>query len=88
MSLEFEKRACCMHKFDITCLDKSYLNSEILSSENNSQITGCNFARMDHPLNAEHGGVCLYYKYSLPKKFIDISYLQECINFKFKIGDF
>ena len=42
---------------------------------------------MDHPSNTKRGGVCLYYKCSLPLKVIDVSYLQECINFEVKIGD-
>ena len=57
------------------------------SSDSNLQIPGYNFARMDHPSNPKRGGVCLYYKCSLPLKVIDVSYLQECINFKVKIGD-
>ena len=77
----------CIHKFDIICLSESYLNSETLSSDSNLQIPGYNFARMDHPSNTKRGGVCLYYKCSLPLKVIDVSYLQECINFEVKIGD-
>ena len=42
---------------------------------------------MDHPSNTKRGGVCLYYKCSLPLKVINVSYLQECINFEVKIGD-
>ena len=42
---------------------------------------------MDHPSNTKHRVVCLHYKCSLPLKVIDISYLQECINFEVKIGD-
>ena len=42
---------------------------------------------MDHPSNAKHRVACLHYKCSLPLKVIDISYLQECINFEVKIGD-
>ena len=42
---------------------------------------------MDHPSNTKHGGVCLDYKWSLPLKVIEVSYLQESINFEVKIGD-
>ena len=77
----------CIHKFDIIYLSESYLNSEILSSDSNLQIARFNFARMNHPSNSKRGGVCLYYKCSLPLKVIDVSYLQECINFQVKIGD-
>ena len=40
---------------------------------------------MDHPSNTKRGGVCLYYKCSLPLKVIDLSYLQKYINFEVKI---
>ena len=42
---------------------------------------------MDHPSNIKRGGVCLYYKCSLPLKVIEVSYLQECINFEVKTGE-
>ena len=76
----------CIHKFEIICLSESYLNSEILSSDSNLQILGYNFARIDHPSNTKCGGVCPYYECLLPLNVIDISYLQECINFVVKIG--
>ena len=42
---------------------------------------------MDRPSNIKRGGVCLYYKCSLPLKVRNVSYLQECINFEVKISD-
>ena len=51
-------------------LSSSLNPTEILLSDNNLQITGYNFARMDHPSNTKHGGECLYYKCSLPLKVI------------------
>ena len=75
-----------MHKFNIICLSESYLNSRILSSNSNLQIPGYNFARMDHPSNTKREGVCLDYKCLLPLKVIDVSYLQECINFEVQTG--
>ena len=77
----------CIHKFGIICLSECYFNSEILSSDSNLQISGYNFTRVDHPSNTKRGCVCLYYKCSLPLKVIDISYLQEHINFEVKVGD-
>ena len=77
----------CIHKFDSICLSEYYLNSEVFSSDSNLQIPGYNFARMEHPSNTKRGSVCLYYKCSLPPKVIDVSYLQEFINFEVKIGD-
>ena len=76
-----------MHKLEIICLSESYLNSEILSSDSILQMPGYNFASIDHPSNTKPRVVCLYYKCSLLLKVIDLSYLQECINFDIKIGD-
>ena len=50
-------------------------------------MSGYNFARMDHPSNTKRGRMCLYYNCSLPLKVIDVSYLQECINFEINNDD-
>ena len=42
--------------------------------------------RADHPSGNRRGGVCIYYKESLPIKMLIINYLQECIFFDLKIG--
>ena len=42
--------------------------------------------RADHPSGNRRGGVCVYYKETLPIKMLDINYLQECIYFDLKIG--
>ena len=42
--------------------------------------------RADHPSGNRRGGVCVYYKETLPIKMLDINYLQECICFDLKIG--
>ena len=46
-----------------------------------------NFAKIDDPSNTKCEGVCLYYKYSLALKVMDVSHLKECVNFEVKIGD-
>ena len=38
-------------------------------------------------MNIKRGGVCIYYKISLPLKIKHFQYLQECINFEIKIKD-
>ena len=74
-------------KFDVICLSETFLNSETLSNDDNLMIPGYNFVRSDHPSNSKRGGVCIYYKSSLPIKVLDINLLQECINFELIIGD-
>ena len=45
-----------------------------------------NLVREDHPSNSKRGGVCIYYKSSLPFRVINVKYLQESISFELKIG--
>ena len=76
-----------VNKFDIVCLSETFLNSEILTDDENLQIPGYSIAQVDHPSNIKRGGVCIYYKTLLPLKLLDIKYLQECINLELIIGD-
>ena len=71
---------------DIICLSETYLDSTIQSDNDNSEIRGYNLVRSDHPSNNKRGGVCTYYKASLPLRIIDICFLQECIIFEVMIG--
>ena len=38
--------------------------------------------RADHPSNTKRGGTCIYYRYSLAFRLLNIQNLEECINFK------
>ena len=75
------------HKMDIICLSETYLDSSIQSDNDNLEIPGYNLVRSDYPSNNKRGGVCIYYKASLPLRVIDICFLQECIIFEVMIGD-
>ena len=75
-----------IHKFDIICLSETHLDSTIRSDDDNLSIPGYNVERRDHPSNIRRGGVGIYYKEFLPLKILDITYLQECLNFEIKIG--
>ena len=74
-----------MHKFDITCVSESYLNSDTSWSDDNLNIPGY-MSRAEHPSGNRRGGVCIYYKEPLPIKMLIINYLQEYICFDLKIG--
>ena len=58
-----------VNKFDIVCLSETFLNSEILTNDENLQIPGYSITRVDHPANTKHGGVPVYFK---------IHYLWSC----------
>ena len=74
------------HNYDILCLSKTYLDSNISSKDSNLTIPGYDLYRADHPSNIKRGAICIYYEKFLRLKVIDIQYLQECINFEMKIG--
>ena len=76
-----------VRKYDIICLPEAYLNSSIPYDDENLEIPGYNLIRADHPSENKRGGVCIYYKNTLPLKVLDIHILQECINFEIKIGN-
>ena len=75
-----------LHNFDIICISESYLNSETVSNDDSLNIPSYNMVRVDHPSGNRRGGVCVYYKETLPIKMLDINYLQECICFDLKTG--
>ena len=77
----------CIHHFDIICLSETYLNSEISSDNENLDISGYRLIRSDHPSNDKRGGVCVYFKSSLPIQILSISILHECINLEIRIND-
>ena len=54
-----------VNKFDIICLSESYLDSSILTENNNLKINGYKMVRADHPNNVT-GGVCADVRESLP----------------------
>ena len=76
-----------IRKFDVVCLSETYLDSSNLTDDDNFNLPGYNVVRADHPSNTKKGGVCIYFKNSLPLKVLDIQLLQECINFEIKIAD-
>ena len=73
-----------IHKFDIICLS---VRSETLSNDENLNIPGYNLIRADHLSNTKRGGVCIYFKESLPLRLYNVSYLNECICFEIMISN-
>ena len=76
-----------IQKFDVFCLSETSLNASISNNDDSSEVPGYNLFRADHPFNTKRGGVCIYYRNSLPLKILGIHYLQECVNFEIMIGD-
>ena len=71
-------KACIsMYKHDFICLSETYLDSSTLGSL--LKIDGYILVRADHPNNIKRGGVCIYYKESLPIRVINLYYLKEAL---------
>ena len=64
-----------MYNHDFICLSETYLDSTIPDSL--LEIDGYNLVRADHPNNIKRGGVCIYYKESLPARVINLPYFKE-----------
>ena len=76
-----------VHSFDIICLCETYLNCETLTDDQNLEIPGYYMLCADHPSNNKRGGVCIFYKTTLPLRVLNISYLSKCINIEISIGN-
>ena len=50
-----------VNKPDIVYLSETFLNSEILTDDENLQIPVYSIARVDHPSNIKRAGVCAHY---------------------------
>ena len=53
-----------MYKHDVICLSETYLDSS--TPDSLLEIDGYILVRADHPNNIKRGGICIYYKESLP----------------------
>ena len=65
------------------CLSESYLDASVSSDNDNLNIDGYKLVRADHPGNVKRGGVCVYFKESLPVKCLSNSYLKNVLFLKF-----
>ena len=52
------KAHLAVHKFDMVCLSKTYLNSSFPFDDDNLDIPSYIMARADHTVNCKRGGVC------------------------------
>ena len=50
------------------------------------EVPGYNLFRVENSSNTKRGGVCIYYRNSLPLKLLGSQNLQESINFEIVIG--
>ena len=67
------------YKYDVISLSEAYLDSGILSDDNNLEIPGYDLIWADHPSNSKRGGVCVYYRNSLLLKILDIFFCRNVL---------
>ena len=72
----------CEHKYDVICLSETFLDSSYSSEDPALTINGYKLMRCDHPNNIKRGGVAIYYKETLPIRFCNIAFLDECLVFE------
>ena len=65
-------------KHDFMCLSETYLDSSIPS--NIIDTEGYKLVCSDHPDNVKRGGVCIYYKESLPVRVINLPFFKEALH--------
>ena len=66
---------------------ETYLHSIIPNDHDRLQIPRYTLILFEHSSNTKRGGVCIYYKSSLPLRIINIAYLHKCLRFELQIGD-
>ena len=73
------KAHIAIYKYNFICLSETFLDSSIPSDHVSLELEGYKLVRADHPNNVKRGGVCIYYKESLPVRVINLPYLQEAL---------
>ena len=76
-----------IHNFDIIYVSETFLNSETAPNDPNLEIPGYNIYRVNHSSNFKTGGVCIFYKVTLPLRVLNIANLNECINFEVYVAN-
>ena len=72
---------------DIICLSESFLDSSILTENNNLKINGYKMVRADHSNNVKRGDVYAYVRVSLPVHNFSNFYLSECLALEVTISN-
>ena len=69
------------------CLSESFLNSSILTENNNLKINGYKIVKADYPNNARRGGLCASIRQSLSIRNFSNSFLSKCLTFEVTISN-
>ena len=67
-------------------MSETYLDPNVPLNDVNLKIQGYELVQSDQPSQHKRGGVCIYFRNSLPLKILNIHYLQESISFELQVG--
>ena len=68
-----------VHRYDIICISKTFLDTSISSNDPSLVLDGYTIIRADNPMDLKKGGVCIYFKETLPLNVLNITQLKECL---------
>ena len=68
-----------INKFDKICAFESYLDSTFSPDNEDINIKGYKLVRADHANNIKRGGLCVYFRESLPFRVVPNHHLSECL---------
>ena len=68
-----------LYNYDFICLSETFLSLSVSSTLDSLNIDGYNIVRSDHPSGSKRGGVCCYFKESLPIRILKITSMTECL---------
>ena len=68
-----------IHNFDLICISETFLDSSVAIDDSDLNFNGYNLMRSDHPSDVKRGGICIFYKETLPITFLNITNLTECL---------
>ena len=68
-----------VYKYDVLCISETFLKSSYSNDDPSLSLKDYNMIRSDHLDNLKRGGVCIYFKETLPLKILNISLLNECL---------
>ena len=75
-----------MCKHDFICLSETYLDSS--TPDRLLEIDGYILVRADNSNNIKRGGVCIYYKESVPVRIMSLPYLKEALLLEMTLQQF
>ena len=68
-----------LYNYDFICLSETFLSLSVSSTLDSLNNDGYNIVRSDHPSGSKRGGVCCYFKESLPIRILKITSMTECL---------